>query len=61
MKKLSVSKSCEYCKAKVAHIIVLGNENGKSHVHAPFGNKPWMGFLIGALNAKLNPKNKKEK
>lgn len=61
-KKLEVNKNCEYCKAKIAHIIILGNEAGESHVHAPFNSKRWLEFLIGAFNFKIKIlTNKKEK
>lgn len=62
MKKLEIKKNCEYCKSKVAHIIVLADESGESHVHAPSEKNPWFSFLIGVLNIYIkNLRNKKGK
>lgn len=54
MSKLKVTKDCIYCKKKVAHMIVLADATGDSHVHAPFENRPWINFLVGCLSNKLN-------
>lgn len=60
MKKLEVKKNCEYCKAKIAHIIVLADDLGESHVHAP-SSKPWFNLLVSILNLHIKSLKKKDK
>lgn len=61
MNKLEVKKQCDYCKAKIAHIIVLADDHGQSHVHAP-SSTPWFNLLISVLNLHIKTlkKNKKK-
>lgn len=60
MKKLIVGKDCKYCKSKVAHIIVLADEHGESHVHAP-SSKPWFNLLVSILNLHIKSFKKRGK
>lgn len=60
MKKLEVKKSCEYCRAKIAHIIVLADNHGESHVHAP-SSKPWFNLLVSVLNLHIKSLKKRKK